>query len=611
MFMSVRFAHLAALLFAAFLMSCASPALGQDGENGDMRIDIKMVASGLNSVDGSGSFKMTYTGDSATSLRAHIIASYDDNEDGLLDPGEASAFLAALSDSLVGGLVWGIAIDSTTDFDNASDNFVRDHMDGVVYTEINSTMDVSLWMDFEASGGGSSKLMQLSRSPVDTFSEAVMVVTGYHHGGTMTLKSRLIMVGVGSFTNPDLVSGKISELRTPMGTVVWYSYHGGMLLDGEPVDETLTFERFSILENQQIAFVVLLIGIVMIIRQPMKRFAKYKLLHPRRFRKYAKSLPLPTYVSYAMTAFLVAIYLLPYLFSGGSEFMLYSAYLFFLVPAAVFGEYFVSKMVYDRAATEIPEDTVIEVKQALIETEKAEELLCQVCFNKIDLETDLFRCPACALEMHVACAEKSQGCPACDAVLFPERTRSIQCKSCGETFLYSGIEDDYSIQCTRCGAFQQEVQSGRNYMIVEKDPANAYAMARAMGLSDRPVMVLTSNFPGKIRSSYDLGDNVEVKWFSDSTTDIDNVNPKDLDGEVMEVSSTFLMTTKRSGLVVDGLDMLVKENDFEAALAFIKRLNDLATIHGSTIILVLDKGSLTPDQFKVVSEEFDEVHDYQ
>jgi archaellum biogenesis ATPase FlaH len=79
----------------------------------------------------------------------------------------------------------------------------------------------------------------------------------------------------------------------------------------------------------------------------------------------------------------------------------------------------------------------------------------------------------------------------------------------------------------------------------------------------------------------------------------------------MEISSTFLMTTKRSGVVVDGLDMLIKENDFETALAFIKRLNDLAAIHGATIILALDKNSVTADQFKAVSDEFDEIHDYQ
>ena len=611
MLMRVGIAHLAALLLVALIMSSVAPALGQDAEHGDMRVDVEMTSSGLNSVDGSGSFVLTYSGPAAVSLRENLMAEFNQNDDMLLDPGEAGVFLMALADALKGELVWGLAIDGVTDFDNASDNMVRDHLDGVVYTDVNSSSDVVVSMDFDASGGGSSKLMQLSRFPVATFSDAMASVTGYSHEGSMTIKSRLIMVGVGSFTNPDLLSGKISELRTPLGTVVWYSYHGSILVDGEIVDETLTYERFSIVENQQIAFVVVLVGIVMIIRQPMKRFQKYKLLHPRRFRKYAKPLPAATYFSYAISAVLLVLYLLPYIFSAGSGFLLYSSYLYFIIPAAVLGQYFVSKVVYDRAAAEIPEDTVIEVKQALIETKKVEDLLCQVCFNKIDVASDMFHCPGCGLEMHGTCAEKSQGCPSCGAVLFPERTRSIQCKSCGETFLYSGMEDEYSIQCTRCGAFQDEVKSGRNYMIIDTEPGNAYSMARAMGLSDRPVMVLTSNFPGKIRGDYDLGENIEVKWFSESSTDIDNINPHDLDGDVMEIASTFLSTTKRSGLVVDGLDLLIRENGFESALAFIKRLNDLAMIHGATIILALDKGSVPEDQFKAISDEFDEIHDYQ
>jgi archaellum biogenesis ATPase FlaH len=101
-----------------------------------------------------------------------------------------------------------------------------------------------------------------------------------------------------------------------------------------------------------------------------------------------------------------------------------------------------------------------------------------------------------------------------------------------------------------------------------------------------------------------------VKRFSDSTTDIDNVNPRDLDGDAMEIASTFLMTTKSSGLLVDGVDFLVKENGFDAVLAFIRRLNDLAAIHNATVILWADKASLPEDEFKKVVDEFDETHDY-
>jgi hypothetical protein len=50
---------------------------------------------------------------------------------------------------------------------------------------------------------------------------------------------------------------------------------------------------------------------------------------------------------------------------------------------------------------------------------------------------------------------------------------------------------------------------------------------------------------------------------------------------------------------------------FDKALAFVKRINDLAAIHGSTILMSVNKTKLTPEQFKTISDEFDEIHDYQ
>jgi hypothetical protein len=176
--------------------------------------------------------------------------------------------------------------------------------------------------------------------------------------------------------------------------------------------------------------------------------------------------------------------------------------------------------------------------------------------------------------------------------------------------MYSGTQDAYSIQCTKCGAFQEEIKAGRNYLIVDQNPRNAFMMIRAIGLSGRPAMCMTTQFPGKTRSDYDLRE-VSIKWFSDSSTDIDNVNPKDLDGDPMEISSTFLMTSKEAGILIEGTESLIELNGFDKVLAFIKRVNDLAAIHGSTIILSVDKKRLSESQFKAISDEFDEIHDYE
>jgi len=267
-------------------------------------------------------------------------------------------------------------------------------------------------------------------------------------------------------------------------------------------------------------------------------------------------------------------------------------------------------LMYDRASLEIPEESIIEVKQAIVQPSEGEgEMLCKVCYRPIEAGLDLFQC-SCGLTMHMDCAAKAQNCPSCGQPLVQLRTRSIQCKSCGMTFLHSGDEDSYSIQCTKCGAFQEEIKPGKNYLIVDSDPKNAFMMIRAMGLLSRPALCLTTSFPGKIRADYDLKD-VEIKWFSDSMTDIDNINPKDLEVDTMETVSTFLMVTKGAGVLVDGIDTLIELNGFDKVISFIKKINDLASTHGSTILISVDKTKLPPEQFKAISGAFDEIHDFQ
>jgi hypothetical protein len=415
---------------------------------------------------------------------------------------------------------------------------------------------------------------------------------------------------IGSFTNPEIADGNITELRAPFGDVIWYSFQGPVS-SSVTADDQIAYSSFSIMENQQISFAVLFIGCLMILRMPGKNFDKFAKLHPRKFRKYAKPLMSVRISAYVLAAVLVVLYLFPFLFSFISKSaMLYAAYLYLLVPMAVIVEYFFSKGMYNKAAISIPDESIIEVKQALIQPEEGEgEILCKVCTKPINAGLEIFQC-TCGFTMHVECAEKVQTCPSCGEMLFPQRTRSIQCRSCGETFLFSGREDAYSIQCSKCGAFQEEIKGGKNYLVVDEDPRNAFMMIRAMSLSERPTMCLTTQFPGKIRSEYDLG-NVQVKWLSESSTDIDNVNPKNLDGDSMELVSTFLMTTKEAGVLLDGIESLIEMNGFDKVLAFVKRLNDLAAIHRSTIILSVNKKTVAQDQFKSISDEFDEIHDYQ
>jgi len=600
----------ATLFSVVFVLSALGPAVTAQPGDSEMNVDGKLMLSGLTSLDGSGSAKITFNGDAASDLRVEVFKRYDVSADQSLNGKESNYFLTNVSNKLVGKIYWGVTIKSATNFTGKSESDISAHSEGIVNSRWNDNGSLSFTINFEGTGAAKTKTIEAAQDAYETFAQAIAEATGYRFNGTLSIHQRVTTFAIGSFTSPSLNSSSISSIRNPLGEVLWYSYRG-VVGPTQEIQDSLAYEGFSYVENQLFSFVVLLLGLVMVLRMPGAKFDKFEKLHPRKFRKYAKPLASVKMSSIVVAIALVVLYLFPFAFSFLSkEAMIYAAYLYILVPLALIGEHLFSKSMYDKAALSIPDESIIEVKQAAIQREEGEgEILCKICYRPIDAGLEMLQCN-CGMTMHTECAEKAQNCPNCGESLFQQRQRSIECKACGETFIYSGEEDPYSIQCSKCGAFQEETKAGKNYLIAWEDPRNAFMMIRAMFLAGRPTMIMTTEFQGKIRADYDLRD-IPIKRFSDSSSDIDNVNPKDLEGDSMEIVSTFLMTTKAAGVMVDGIEQLTEINGFDKVLAFVKRLNDLAAIHGSTIIVTVNKKGLPEDQYKKLSDEFDEIHDYQ
>jgi hypothetical protein len=599
----------AALMLFVLLGCLVAPAASSQDEESIMAVKSRMLLTGIESLSGSVDLDVTFSGDAAVLLRSEIFDTFDRGGDFVLTVGETRMFLQNVSISLIGRMYWGIQVESVTDFQSLSDAKIISMTSGLIGSHEGEVTPISFSLWFEGSGMSATKVMEVAGGVLSAISDSLEAVTTYQFEGLFRLDHRVTSFVLGSFTDPDSEGGGFFSVRLPTGSVLWYSYEGDVGPAVRPRD-SITYRGFSVMENQILGFLLVLIGGIIIMTIPGRNFDKFEKLHPKKYRKHARPLMSVRVLAYILTAVIGVLYFLPFLFGLlAHDLLFYVWYLYFLVPLAVIGEHFFAKIMYGRAALTIPDESIIEMKQAVVEPEEgAGEMVCRVCFRPIEAGLELFQ-STCGATMHVDCAEKAQTCPVCGEMLFPQRTRSIECRACGETFIYTGSDDAYSIQCTKCGMFQEEIDPGKNYLVVAPDPKNAFMMVRAVSLGERPTMVLTSQFPGKLRSDYDLGE-MEIKWFSDSETDIDNLNPKDLEGDVMEAVSTFLMTTKKAGLLLEGLGALIEANGFDKVLSFVKKLNDLASIHGSTVILALDKRNLTEKQYEAISEAFDEIHDF-
>ena len=219
--MRFKSALLAALISVVLMTTVVAPrASSQPDPSNVMRVDGKLLMSGLTSVDGSGSVELTFAGDPAVALRSAIVNKFDANGNEWLDANETGTLLNAFSSALVGKIYWGIAIKSATNFTGKTNGFIADHSSGLVGSHYDVTLPIVLKVDFDGSGKMESKVIEIAQGAYDVFAMAIADATGYSYTGAMVVKQRVTTIMLGSLSNPEVSQGSLSAIRNPFGEVL-------------------------------------------------------------------------------------------------------------------------------------------------------------------------------------------------------------------------------------------------------------------------------------------------------------------------------------------------------------------------------------------------------
>src|SRR4030043_684281 len=257
-------ALISAVMSVTLLLIASAPASSQ-GLGNEMAIEGRILISGLTSLDGSATVTVTYSGDTAGYVREATFDMFGDSGDQWMGVEEVRSFLEAVCSQMLGKIVWGFSVDSTTNFSEKSNAYVLDHTSGLVDSEFSATDPIAFTLSFEGSGSMRSREVGAGEGLYEALSVSVAAATGYRHDGWCTIDLRVSAFVVGSFSSPHLEEGDMSAIRTPMGDIMWYSFSGDAnALD--PISDKVTYRVFSIMDNQQIAFVALLICLLLILR---------------------------------------------------------------------------------------------------------------------------------------------------------------------------------------------------------------------------------------------------------------------------------------------------------------------------------------------------------
>jgi hypothetical protein len=151
-----------------------------------------------------------------------------------------------------------------------------------------------------------------------------------------------------------------------------------------------------------------------------------------------------------------------------------------------------------------------------------------------------------------------------------------------------------------------QLSYGSSYLMLETKTTESYKLFSNYITGGSKGLLITRVFPARIKKQYNLGQ-TPVLWLS-RTQAGKAINPTNL-GVLLEEARDFISENKKTLLLLDGLEYLIIENDFERVLKFINSLEDEIALHNSRLVVsvnpkVLDaeKKALLEKTMKVLAD---------
>jgi hypothetical protein len=421
------------------------------------------------------------------------------------------------------------------------------------------------------------------------------------------------VVGFMSFSDFRTTNVGAHLIRTPAGEIMFYN---ARYLAGDAPRDQVRFATFDFLENPQILFVVLVVAAWLIGMFQGRFYERFRIDHPAKLRAGAAKTKWLHWTGKIVILLLVLLYFFPTVFGAG----LFISGLVFLGISlgSVVGLSLFTWFWYDRRGNLIPVVPELEVTTIApvdlpppVPTTEDLRLMCAHCSTEIDDATLAYHCQ-CGQVYHRVHAAEAGTCRNCGRLLdvVPEPGESmvtIKCPFCSELQV---LEERTVLKVTRCDNCQmilEEIPQRYNYLVITDEPVFAYDWFKAVVKTGTPGLVMSTTFSEKLKREFDLPEGVELYWLSDTNPGTRTLDPKRLDFEIMRALSNFVKNNKGGVLVLEGLEYLVVENSFDRVLKFIKKVNDLASVHDATMFVPVTPTGLGPEEMTLLKKEFDKV----
>jgi len=152
---------------------------------------------------------------------------------------------------------------------------------------------------------------------------------------------------------------------------------------------------------------------------------------------------------------------------------------------------------------------------------------------------------------------------------------------------------------------EKPIEGSKDIIIKGVQPKRSLELFSDLVSHGFPGLCITRMHPDKIKEQYNL-QNTPILWLTQSMEVRSRINPSDL----LELSQTvreFVRRTKKSVILLDGLEYLITQNNFDEILRLVQSLNDLISVSSSIVIIPIDPSTLETQKLHLLEREMSEI----
>ncbi len=129
------------------------------------------------------------------------------------------------------------------------------------------------------------------------------------------------------------------------------------------------------------------------------------------------------------------------------------------------------------------------------------------------------------------------------------------------------------------------IEKGVIYLVKEKRPNIGFAMFKEAVANGAKGMLVAREHPDKLKQVHDI-DAAKIMWLT-RRVGVDHIDPTELSLLSLEITK-FVEKAGKSVVLIEGLEYVITQNNFESVLRFVNHLHDFVLAHDCAVIVIID-----------------------